>query len=410
MNNFDLNIGNYKKEELEEIFALPPGKYDALMVESKCTQLRNNITSDASVDESIRKKTAIFLEEAKKMLLSGLNSSHFLETLGNAYNVNHNLQSTPVIDAGETFIIDKPKSSFGNSYPSEYYPGVINPLKKKTTRQNLNIDTRFRDNYYGSASSNFHFDLPIKFSDVMQVQLSAFEMPFTYYNISKQMGNNFFSITLDSTPGAPFVITVPDGNYTPAGIVAYLTNFVIGTAISGIQFIYNIDASGNGSGQLVIGSAVGTGGFTLTFNSDIYGNTDTINPLPLKLGWLLGFRNGSYSGNNNYVGEGIVSLAGQRYLYLVVDDYNNNVTNGFYSAFNASILNKNILARISFQPNNFGSIAQNNLSLITTPRQYFGPVDIQKLKIQLLDEYGRVIEMNNMDYSFCLTFTSVYDI
>lgn len=411
MNNFDLNIANYKKDELEDIFSLPPGKYDVGLVEMKCSQLRNNITSDSSVEESIRKKTVIFLEEAKKLLVSELNSSQFLKKLGTAYNINHDLQPTPVIEAGETFIIDKPKTSFGNSYPSEFYPGIINPLKKKTTRQNLNIDTRFRDNYYGSSSSNFHFDLPIKFSDVMQVQLSAFEMPFSYYNISKQMGNNFFSITLDSAPSQPYIITVPDGNYAPAGLVAYLNNFVGATGLNiPIQFVYNIDASGNGSGQLIIGSSGGTGGFTLTFNGDIYGNADTINPLPLKLGWMLGFRNGSYSGNNNYVGEGIVSLSGQKYLYLVVDDYNNNVNNGFYSAFNASILNKNILARISFQPNPFGNLAQNNFSLITTPRQYFGPVDIQKLKIQLLDEYGRVIEMNNMDYSFCLTFVSVYDI
>jgi hypothetical protein len=409
MNNFDLNISNYKKDELEEIFGLSPGKYDTVMVDMKCSQLRENVASDVSVNDSVRKKTVVFLEEAKKILISELNSSHLLQKLGNAYNVNHNLQSTPVIDAGETFIIDKPKSAFANSYPSEFYPGVINPLKKRTTRQNLNIDTRFRDNYYGSSSSNFHFDLPIKFSDVMQVQLSAFEMPFSYYNISKQMGNNFFSITLDSAPSVPYIITVPDGNYTAAGLVAYLNNLV--NPPPGIQFIYNIDASGNGSGQLVIGTTgAGVGAFTLNFNNDIYGNPDTINPLPLKLGWMLGFRNGSYSGNNNYVGEGLVDLSGQKYLYLVVDDYNNNVNNSFFSAFNSSILNKNILARISFQPSPFGNVAQNNLSLITTPRQYFGPVDIQKLKIQLLDEYGRVIEMNNMDYSFCLTFVSVYDI
>jgi len=412
MNNFDLNIANYKKDELEEIFSLSPGKYDVELVEIKCSQLRNNIIYDSSVEESIRKKTAIFLEEAKKLLVSQLNSSQFLKKLGTAYNINHDLQSTPVIEAGETFIIDKPKTSFGNSYPSEFYPGIINPLKKRTTRQNLNIDTRFRDNYYGSSSSNFHFDLPIKFSDVMQLQLSSFEMPFSYFNISKQMGNNFFSITLDSYPSTPVIITVPDGNYTPTGLVAYLNNFVNGPNILNgkIQFIYNIDPAENGSGQLIIGSLGGTGKFTLTFNSDIFGNPDTINPLPLKLGWMLGFRNGSYSGNNNYISEGLIDLTGPKYLYLVVDDYNNNVNNGFYSAFNASILNKNILARISFQPNPFGNLAQNNFSLITTPRQYFGPVDIQKLKIQLLDEYGRVIEMNNMDYSFCLTLVSVYDI
>jgi hypothetical protein len=233
------------------------------------------------------------------------------------------------------------------------------------------------------------------------------------YNISKQLGNNFFSVKLDSVgTGTNYVIAVPDGNYTPGSLVAYFNNYctVTVTALSSIQFIYNIDGTGSGSGQLIIGSTSATGYFTVNFQNDINGNPDTTNPLPLKLGWLFGFRNGIYTGNINYVSEGLVDLSGSKYLYLVVDDYNNNVNNGFYSAFNSSLLNKNILARISMQPSPFSNITQNNLSLITTPRQYFGPVDIQKLNIQLLDEYGRVIELNNMDYSFCLTFTSVYDI
>jgi hypothetical protein len=238
-------------------------------------------------------------------------------------------------------------------------------------------------------------------------------MPFSYFNISKQRGNNFFSIKKESS-GINYVITIPDGNYTPASLVAYLNNYCTVTvvALNFVQFIYNIDGTGSGSAQLIIGVTTGNEGtyFTLNFQNDINGNPDTTNPLPLKLGWLLGFRNGIYSGNINYISEGLVDLMGSKYLYLVVDDYNNNVNNGFYSAFNSSVLNKNILARVSTQPTSFGSTSQSNLSLITTPRQYFGPVDIQKLNIQLLDEYGRVIELNNMDYSFCLTFTSVYDI
>jgi hypothetical protein len=94
----------------------------------------------------------------------------------------------------------------------------------------------------------------------------------------------------------------------------------------------------------------------------------------------------------------------------VVDDFNNNVNDGFYGAFTSSILNKNILARISLQSGVFNFLSQNNLNLITTPRQYFGPVDIQKLQIQLLDEYGRILNLNNMDYSFCLSFQTVYDL
>lgn len=411
--SFDLNIDNYKKGELEEIFNLKPGSYDSNTIEQKCAQLRDNVSSDKSIEQNVRMKTMIFLDEAKKVLAAQLNSSHIVQKLANAYNMNPNLLDSATTEAGNTFIIDKPKSAFASSYPGEFFPGVINPLKKRTTKQNLNIDTRFRENYYTSSSSNFHFDLPIKFSSVMQMQLAAFEMPFSYFNISKQRGNNFFSIKREST-GVNYVITIPDGNYTPASLVAYLNNYctVIVTALNFVQFIYNIDGTGSGSAQLIVGVTAGNEGvyFTLNFQNDINGNPDTTNPLPLKLGWMLGFRNGIYSGNINYVSEGLVDLTGSKYLYLVVDDYNNNVNNGFYSAFNSSVLNKNILARISTQPTPFGSTSQSNLSLITTPRQYFGPVDIQKLNIQLLDEYGRVIELNNMDYSFCLTFTSVYDI
>jgi hypothetical protein len=75
------------------------------------------------------------------------------------------------------------------------------------------------------------------------------------------------------------------------------------------------------------------------------------------------------------------------------------------------MLNKNILARISLQTGNFQTTSsKNNLSIISYPRQYFGPVDIQKINVQLLDEYGRILNLNNMDFSFCLSFQAVYDI
>jgi hypothetical protein len=148
----------------------------------------------------------------------------------------------------------------------------------------------------------------------------------------------------------------------------------------------------------------------LNFQADRFGNDDRNTPLPLKFGWILGFRNGIYINNLNYVTEGLLDLTGSKYLYLVIDDYNNSVNNSFYSAFNSSILNKNILARISLQANTFNILQQNNLNILTTPREYFGPVNIQTMNIQLLDEYGRVVDLNNMDFSFCLTLTTVYDL
>ena len=124
----------------------------------------------------------------------------------------------------------------------------------------------------------------------------------------------------------------------------------------------------------------------------------------------LWFRNGVYAGSLNYVSEGVVDLSGPKYFYLVVDDFKNNVNNSFYSAFNSSILNKNILARISSPSKIFNILKENNYNIITTPREYFGPVNLYTMNIQLLDEYGRIIDLNNMDYSFCITLITVYDL
>jgi len=48
--------------------------------------------------------------------------------------------------------------------------------------------------------------------------------------------------------------------------------------------------------------------------------------------------------------------------------------------------------------------------LTSLPREYFGPVNLQTMTVQLLDEYGRIVDLNNMDFSFCLTLVTVYDV
>ena len=426
--NFDLNINNYRKEELEDIFELPLN-YDSLTLEMRENKLRENIYSDPAIHENIRIKTIAFLKEAKEILLSELKTTIFNKfTTANVYNLDTSLKTSKVIEEnGSNFLIQKPNTPFSQSFPSEFYPGTINPLKKRSLRQYLNIDTRFRDNYYSTSSTNFHLDLPIKFSDITTMQLTAFEIPNSYYYISDKLGNNFFTITIEDT-GVSEVFFIPNGNYTAAGIVNYLNHYVSASAsgplggVAGFQdlvFSENTDVGtgtggiGSGSAQMVVGIQNGAAlfNFTLNFQANSFGEEDTSTPLPLKFGWLIGFRNGIYTSNSSYVSEAVIDLKGFKYMFLVVDDYNNNVNNSFYSAFNSSVLNKNILARISLQNTSFfDTAAQNNLSLVTTARQYFGPVDIQKLGIQLLDEYGRVVDLNNMDFSFCLTLQAIYDL
>jgi len=417
--SFDLNINNYTKNELLDLFDLP-SNYDKFIVETKENKLKDNIIKSNEIDEEIKTKTINFLFKVKNILLNNIGENsdkqeNIEKIVKKLYNSNYELEPTVLEDPSEHMIQIQKKNPFLSSYPSEYFPGVINPLKKKIIKKNLNIDTRFRNNYYSSPSTNFNINLPILINNVLTMQLSSLELPTTYYVISKQFGNNFFSIKINDISK---VITISDGNYDNQGIVNAINNALLnlGDSFQYVYFFININDTSNinGSKQMMVGlkdTVSDTFDFELNFQADRFGVDDRNTPLPLKFGWILGFRNGIYVNNQNYVSEGIVDLSGPKYIFLVVDDFNNNVNNGFYSAFNSSLLNKNILARISLKSlSSFSIFNENNYNIVTTPREYFGPVNIQTLNIQLLDEYGRVIELNNMDYSFSLTLTVVYNI
>lgn len=411
--SFDLNIDNYKRDELIEMFELPQN-FDRNIVEIKEAKLKDSIINNKEINKETQVKTINFLTKAKNIILNNSQPKNgtLQQKIEDFYNSSYELKSSELENKEEHMVQVRPEKPYLSSYPSEFFPGVINPLKKRTLKKNLNIDTRFRDNYFNSSSTNFNIVLPLQMNDVIQMQLSAIELPTTYYAVSKQYGNNFFSITANNSST---VINIPDGNYTQSTIITAINNqlSLLGTPFNKVIFSINLTNGTTGSCQTMVGFSdlSGNTSLQLNFQADKYGNYDTGTPLPLKFGWLLGFRNGVYTNNLNYVSEGVVDTTGPKYLFLVLDDYNNSVNNNFYSAFNSSILNKNILARISLQsPTSFSVLEQNNLGLITTPREYFGPVNLQNLNIQLLDEYGRVVDLNNMDYSFCVTLTTVYDV
>ena len=421
--NFDLDIQNYTIKELEDIFELPLN-YDDSIVEIQETKLRQNILGDRSIVSVTKTSTLKFLHNVKTKLVNYIKEKkpfNEVEKLAknweNIYNLDRTLTKSDTINAGSTNIIKQSPTAYGQSSPSEFYPGTINPLNKRILRQNINIDTRFRENYYTTKSSNFHVDLPLRLSKVVSLQLSALELPSTFYVISQVFGNNFFVLEINEQ--TPLSVIIPDGNYDYLALQLYINNFLStsGLIYSSIEFLADMNTPvgigpSGGSGRMIVGLKEGTTitNFSINFLTDRYGNEDRQTPLPLKLGWMMGFREGYYENALTYVSEGIINLLGPRYIYLVVDDFNNSVLDGFYAAFTSSILNKNILARISLQGNVFNYVSKDNFNLITTPRQYFGPVDIQKLQIQILDEYGRILDLNNMDYSFCLTFQTIYDL
>lgn len=166
--------------------------------------------------------------------------------------------------------------------------------------------------------------------------------------------------------------------------------------------------------------------FTLRTCIDENNNEDNSITLPLTLGWILGFRSskyesqliynndtGVYDSSSIIISEGCCDTNKMQYVYISVDDFNNNSNNYYKSAFSGSLLGNNILAKlINDDDNNKTSICSD---VFTTSNQnglrkrsYFGPVNIQKLHIQLLDEYGRLVNLNDNDWSCSLTFEVLY--
>lgn len=389
--DFDLDTKNYGKTELEEIFSLPQD-YDENILDMNESKLKENTMNDPTIELYMKKKIVEFITKAKKMLLAHNNSD------------SKNEISSPYVSL----------------HPSDYFPPRMNPVVSKTRKQNLNIDTRFRESYYTTQASDFHINLPLKIYSALTLELASIEFPpTTFFNISKMYQNNFFWLRAGSTENGDLeeqLVTIPDGNYSSTDAADLINSFLQTlTSTTYIQYIYlsvnNNNSTNSGSGQLIIGVKSNYPyqdnpfPFVIDLQAGLDGSPDYYTPLPLKLGWMYGLRNGIYQHNSAYLSEGVVNLNGPRYIYLVVDDYNNANNDTFVSAFTASVLNKNILARMSIQSSKPDLVTQANISTVATPREYSGPVDVEKMQIQMLDEYGRVLNLNNMDFSFCLTFT-----
>ena len=140
--------------------------------------------------------------------------------------------------------------------------------------------------------------------------------------------------------------------------------------------------------------------------------------IQLRLGWQLGFRSAEYitsSTSKSVVSEGICLVAGPRYGFISIEDYQKNTGPAYIIAYSDSILQDSIISRINLAALQAAvGVYQRSgdpglTNEMNRTREYFGPVDIQRLQIALYDEFGRVIDLNNMDWSFTLNFERLYE-
>ena len=139
--SFDLNIDNYSRDELIDMFELP-SNFDKNIIDIKESELKNSILNNKTINKDTQTKTINFLSKAKDIILNGIKTqkgNKLINTLEDFYNTNFELKSTNLIGPNEHMIQDRLNKPYLSSYPSEFFTGIINPLKKRTTKKILNI-------------------------------------------------------------------------------------------------------------------------------------------------------------------------------------------------------------------------------------------------------------------------------
>ena len=434
--NFNLNSDSYNDTEIEKLMHLsvPYTTNDII----RATQTLKTTIGKMTNLESEKHREFIFFIDTISTRLHNKTSS-----LGDAHSV---------IQQGSNFIIENPDRLIGKNSKIENGritlesksapPGYLNPINVRTITQAISIDSRFRPNYYATKSTNFSIVLPAIQKNVVSLRVASIELPTTYYAVSRY-NNNATCIIIDlSNNGHGWVLNLPDGNYeqswaqnSHAAFIENAMNDAIlnalsvtvdssgritltpsGAKLTAQDLTFNLDRiSGKSFFTAVAGGILQTQGFILRFNVDNDGNLNLDANLQMRLGWQLGFRAAEYVSNPKCVSEGICLVCGPRYGFISIDDHQKNTGPSYVVAYANSILQDNIITRINLAELQadvgvYQSSSDPGLSTqLNRTREYFGPVDIQRLHISLYDEFGRIIDLNNMDWSITLAFEVLYN-
>ena len=282
---------------------------------------------------------------------------------------------------------------------------VHKPMKTKY----INIDTIFADEYNLNNTADYTITIPEKITNVESVSISTIDLPMSFYNISSDLGNNVFSLNYNLTD---YFIEVPNNQYDTIDALTTAINVAIKT----VSILNDVNT-------LVCNSSNNTVSFTNSLSNPITISFD-VNTIgkdrynfKSKLGWLLGFRKLNYilpkkptTGQTTILSECNYNLNTVRYMYLVLDEFSRGNQNTFISLLPKSIINKNIISKLSLNSaiyNKFNCVIPLNrfTGLMTDQRTYSGKIDLQKLNIKLINEYGKTINLNGNHFSFCMEIT-----
>jgi hypothetical protein len=418
LSEIDLDVNNYNNKELLQFLdynnSVPHNEEEIKQkYEYKITSIAN-----ADMRDYEKEKFINFISEVKEKVINNIfkqpkrqeyDSGELIKTNKNFMNYENSITNT------ERPVINREELPVNPVFSQEYVPGIINPLKRRILKKTLLIDTKFRKDQK-AKSTDFTFVLPTVIKNAISMSLASLEFPNTSYTINKEHITNELTIDVSGSkinfeldPGnfsAGEFVTLMNTLYLPAGGIQNMLTCVFDDNTGKISF-YTLN---NPPPNIKIDFRV---------QNHLHRNK------MYNLGWILGFREEQYELTdikifNNTTNtfqmvkgiqaESMFDSGGFKYICVVVKDFKNSTYDFFTSAFQNSISKSDILAKIpiAHAKSSFGF--EDSSDGTYKKREYFGPQDIEKLKIQILDDYERIIDINEMNYSMTLEFDCIYNL
>jgi hypothetical protein len=427
--DLDLNINNYSLDEIENFFKLvnPYNLNDVLRSEKMIVNL---IVKDGNLVGEKKNEFMSFVKEAKHRMVQKLKKelAKQLENDG-GYSEDYefaikrdvgkvvNQTTAPDTGGGNSFIINQETISFNDladpekylnpieAYPTDIARSNLNNLKRKTILQTVILNSLFREDYKTTSSTDFFLVLPYQFKNVLSIRLSSIQLPNVLYCFSSAKMNNIMfieecNIYSDGKVLGKGTVILPDGNYDLVSLASVLENCINQQlGIVPPRFTVIPDTA---TQKLTIKNE--TYPFNMNFLKDI--ESKDFNS---TMGWILGFRHKEYVGSYVYITEATYNSVASDYIFFVLNDFNNSQSQNILAMYSKSYIGNNILAMIPLNTPSFHICFDNGKDFIEKKREYFGPVNLQRMKIELRNQYGELLDLNQMDFSFSLEVQLGYD-
>ena len=458
---FDLDINNYTIRELSNFFKLDE-QYSHDDLDSKEGELINSILKVYKDSDIIYRNEIVQFIKIGKQILGGKIFTKTNTNTNNRTNTNTNINvepttykthsSTPstINESYDADITNKSNipSNFGKNFnnvgkiinPASNHPALqkqsipsnsVNGYNVQTNVSNYIYNTRFRDNYFGSLSSNCSFTLPNKIKNVISISLAGIQIPNVANTFASSKETNQIYIYEDTT-GLNAIVKIPSGNYNIYTFAPALEKAINEQVIGSTPNRFTVTINGN-TNTLNITNSTNTFKINILkkessidtifdcnefeFTYALNTNTDNIDVKKkikpsdffMTMGYLMGFRQIEYIGSKSYTTEAPFDDTLQDYYYFELNDYNDYQNESTYGVLPTYILSKNIIAVLPITTPKYIASFDNNANFIYKTRNYNGPVDISKISIRMLGDQGSVVDLHAVDFSFVLQVTTIYD-